>query len=192
MFFMGDNADYASLCINAGCMPSKAIFEPIDAMHHAKLHGWLEVRPRQPNEYLGQIVRWKDKEVAAFRDYRNKEIDDLASDHFTILRHDARFVSEHEVVSEGKCYNFDAAIIATGSITVLPEIKGLDSTGMAFGRATRSCIIRGSRSRSRSSGAARLDWSFRCVMRALAPRLPSFHDPEFCRNFRGNSASVFG
>jgi pyruvate/2-oxoglutarate dehydrogenase complex dihydrolipoamide dehydrogenase (E3) component len=35
---MGDNAHYASLCVNAGCMPSKALFEPIEAMHHAKPH----------------------------------------------------------------------------------------------------------------------------------------------------------
>ena len=63
LFFMGDNADHASLCINAGCMPSKALFEPIDAMHHAKQHGWLEVKPKQPNEYLGQVVRWKDHET---------------------------------------------------------------------------------------------------------------------------------
>ena len=28
LFAMGDNADHASLCINAGCMPSKAMFEP--------------------------------------------------------------------------------------------------------------------------------------------------------------------
>ena len=38
LFFMGDNADHASLCVNAGCMPSKALFEPIEAMHHAKPH----------------------------------------------------------------------------------------------------------------------------------------------------------
>ena len=38
LFFMGDNADQASLCVNAGCMPSKALFEPIEAMHHAKPH----------------------------------------------------------------------------------------------------------------------------------------------------------
>ena len=127
LFFMGDNADHASLCINAGCMPSKALFEPIDAMHHAKLHGWLEVKPKQPDEYLAQIVRWKDNEVALFRAYRDREIRDLASDSFTILRADACFVNDHEVVSEGTRYGFDAAIIATGSITTLPVIEGLNS-----------------------------------------------------------------
>jgi mercuric reductase len=128
LFFMGDNADHASLCINAGCMPSKALFEPIDAMHHAEQHGWLEVKPKQPDEYLAQIVRWKDNEIAQFRAYRQKEIRELASDTFTIIRSNACFVNDHEVVSEGKRHAFDAAIIATGSVTVLPKIDGLDPT----------------------------------------------------------------
>ena len=67
LFFMGDHADHASLCINAGCMPSKAMFEPIDALHRAKRHGWLEIQPRDPEGYLAQIVAWKDREIAAFR-----------------------------------------------------------------------------------------------------------------------------
>jgi dihydrolipoamide dehydrogenase len=126
LFFMGDNADHASLCITAGCMPSKALFEPIDAMHHAKQHGWLEVKPKQPNEYLAQIVRWKDNEIEEFRASRQKAIHEHASDRFQIIRSDASFVSAHEVVSEGKRHVFDAAIIATGSVAVLPTIDGLD------------------------------------------------------------------
>ncbi len=128
LFFMGDNADHASLCVNAGCMPSKALFEPIDAMHHAKQHGWLEVRPKRPNDYLAQIVRWKDNEIGKFRAYRQKAIREHASDRFQIIRSNASFVSAHEVVSEGKRHAFDAAIIATGSVTVLPTIDGLDPT----------------------------------------------------------------
>lgn len=123
---MGDNADHASLCINAGCMPSKAMFEPIDAMHHAKRHGWLEVTPKKPDEYLAQIVRWKDNEIGEFRAYRQKEIRNLASNSFQIIRSNARFVGEHEVMSEGQRYVFDAAIIATGSVTTFPKISGLD------------------------------------------------------------------
>src|SRR5678815_120970 len=110
LFFMGDNADHASLCIDAGCMPSKAVFEPIDAMHHAKRHGWLEVKPKQPGESLAQIVRWKDKEIAQFRAHRAREIRELASDTFTTVRSKACFVSDHEVMSEGQRHTFDAAI----------------------------------------------------------------------------------
>ena len=128
LFFMGDNADHASLCINAGCMPSKAIFEPIDAMHHAKQHGWLEIKPKQPNDYLTQIIRWKDAEIARFREYRNQEICELEDERFRIIRARACFVSDHELVSEGQSYRFDAAIITTGSVTSLPKINGLDPT----------------------------------------------------------------
>jgi len=126
IFFMGDNADHASLCINAGCMPSKALFEPIDAMHHAKQHGWLEVRPRQPNDYLAQIVRWKDGEIEKFRAYREGEIQALTSETFTIIRANARFLNDHELLSQGKRYVFDAAIIATGSVLIFPRIEGLN------------------------------------------------------------------
>jgi dihydrolipoamide dehydrogenase len=126
LFFMGDNADHASLCINAGCMPSKAIFEPIDAMHHAKRHGWLKVEPRHPGEYLTQIVRWKDKEIEKFRVYREQEIRALADEKFQIIRSNACFKSDHEIVSAGKNYRFDAAIITSGSVTTLPTINGLD------------------------------------------------------------------
>ncbi|HEY4282607.1 MAG TPA: NAD(P)/FAD-dependent oxidoreductase [Chthoniobacterales bacterium] len=126
LFFMGDNAERASLCINAGCMPSKALFEPIDAMHHARQHGWLDVQPKQPNEYLGQIVRWKDQEIAEFQNFRQREIRELASNTFTIIPANASFTNDHELISEGKRHHFDAAIIATGSVTIRPKIDSLD------------------------------------------------------------------
>ncbi|CAN5479005.1 FAD-containing oxidoreductase [soil metagenome] len=128
LFCMGDNADRASLCINAGCMPSKAIFEPIDAMHHARRHGWWRVEPRQPNELLGEIVRWKDREIARFRAYRQAEIRDLAGERFEIIRANARFVAANELESQGNRYSFDAAIIASGSVATVPQIEGFDSS----------------------------------------------------------------
>ena len=128
LFFMGDNADRASLCINAGCMPSKAMFEPIDAMHHARHHGWLHVEPRRPNEFLAEIVRWKDREIARFRAYRQSEIWSLADNRFEIVRANAWFINPHELESVGKHYRFDAAIIASGSVVRVPAVEGLDPT----------------------------------------------------------------
>ena len=127
LFFMGDDPDHASLCINAGCMPSKAIFEPIDLMHHAKRHGWLEVKPKRPDHYLEEIIRWKEAEIAEFRAYRNQEIRELATQEFEIIRAKGCFLNDREIVSEGRRYKFDAAIIATGSVASLAKIKGLDS-----------------------------------------------------------------
>lgn len=128
LFFMGDNADRASLCVNSGCMPSKAMFQPIDAMHHARRHGWLKVEPRQPHDFLAGIVRWKDREIARFRAYRQAEIRSLADDRFEIFRGNAWFINPHELESVGKHYRFDAAIIASGSVVRLPIVDGLNPT----------------------------------------------------------------
>ncbi len=132
LFFMGDNADHASLCINAGCMPSKALFEPIDAMHHAKRHGWLCVEPKQPDEFLGQIVRWKDEEIEKFRVYRQNEIRTLAGECFEMIRANARFTGRNEIESAGRRFQFDAAIVATGSTTTIPKLRGLDGVRAAL------------------------------------------------------------
>ncbi len=125
LLFMGDEADFASLCVNFGCMPSKALFEPIDTMHHAKRHGWLRVEPLRPDAYLGQIVAWKDREIARFRAFRQAAITGKVADDFQVVRAGARFVSANAVEAEGQTYPFDAAIIATGSSVRYPAIEGL-------------------------------------------------------------------
>ncbi|MEO5721753.1 MAG: FAD-dependent oxidoreductase [Chthoniobacterales bacterium] len=121
LLFVGTRGAKASLCIERGCMPSKAIFEPIDAMHHAKRHGWLEVKPRQPEEYLGQIVAWKDHEIAQFRAYREEVLASLAEKDFQIIDREARFVGMNEIDDGSERHTFDAAIIATGSSNTIPQ-----------------------------------------------------------------------
>ena len=125
LFFMGDNADMASLCVNRGCMPSKAMFEPIDAMHHARRLGMLRVEPFRPEAHLAQIVAWKDREIARFRAYRQHAIAAHESDEFVILRTDAQFIDAHTITAAGRSYSFDAAVIATGSVPYYPDVDGL-------------------------------------------------------------------
>lgn len=127
LFFMGDNADAASLCVNRGCMPSKAMFQPIDTMHHARRQRWLRVEPLVPEKYLTQIVAWKDREIARFRAYRQRAIEAHAGDNFVIVRADARFIDPHTVEAEGQRYKFDAVVLATGSTPFLPPVEGIDA-----------------------------------------------------------------
>ena len=195
LFFMGDDADHASLCVDAGCMPSKALFEPIDAMHHAKQHGWLEVKPKQPGEYLAQIVRWKDIEIGKFRAYRQNAIREHASDRFQIIRSNASFVSRHEVVSEGRRHRFDAAVIATGSVTVLPAIDGLDPTWE--GVWTSDEILHNTRIPKSLAvigvGAIGLEFSLRYARLGSAVTLVSRSGilSEFPRQFGDRIASIY-
>ena len=121
LLFVGTRGMRASLCIERGCMPSKAIFEPIDAMHHAKRHGWLEVRPRKPEEFLAQIVAWKDQEIARFRSYRTETLVDLGQrEDFKVIERPARFVDDHQIDDGEERHQFDAAIICTGSRNTIP------------------------------------------------------------------------
>ena len=122
LFFMGDHADHASLCINAGCMPSKAMFEPIDATHRAKRHGWLEIQPRDPEGYLAQIVVWKNREIAAFRDHRQQKIRAHEADDFKVIRTNARFVEAHKIQTNNESYAVDGVILATGSVNSIPDL----------------------------------------------------------------------
>ncbi len=121
LLFLGERGAHASLCIERGCMPSKAIFEPIDAMHHARRHGWLEVRPRQPEDFLAQIVAWKDREIARFRYYREQELARLQGPDFQIIGRNARFLGPHELDDGVERHHFDAAIIASGSKNWIPD-----------------------------------------------------------------------
>ncbi|MFQ5744201.1 MAG: dihydrolipoyl dehydrogenase family protein [Acidobacteriota bacterium] len=125
LFFMGDAADHASLCVNYGCMPSKALFEPIDAMHHARRHGWLRVEPLRPEAYLAQMVAWKDREIARFRAFRQAAIRNRQADDFRVIRANAAFVDSHTLEAGGERYRADAVILATGSTVVEPLIDGL-------------------------------------------------------------------
>jgi len=126
LFFMGDNADEASLCVNRGCMPSKALFQPIDEMHHARRRGFFEVAPRRPESLLEQIVTWRDREIARFRAFRQKKILELAGDDFQQIRANARFHDPHTLESRQRRYEVDAVIIATGSHPNLPPIDGIE------------------------------------------------------------------
>ncbi len=123
--FMGDDADAASLCVNRGCMPSKALFGPIDAMHHAKRLGLLDVLPRDPERYLAQLVAWKDREIARFRAFRQRAIREREAEDFVVVRRAARFENAHTVTSGGQSWRVDAAVIATGSRPRIPSIDGL-------------------------------------------------------------------
>lgn len=127
VLFMGDDAERASLCVNRGCMPSKAMFQPIDAMHRARRQGWLRVEPVVPSSYLASIVAWKDREIARFRAHRQRAIRERAGDDFLVVRHDARFIDPHTLEAAGERYEADAVVLATGSVPTLPPVPGVDA-----------------------------------------------------------------
>lgn len=134
LFAMGDRGDLASLCVNFGCMPSKALFAPIDVMHHARRQHMLHVAPKQPRDYLAHIVQWKNREIATLRAYRAAVVRELGGPECLVLQQKARFAGPNELDVGGKRYSFDAAIVATGSTPAMPPVQGLlETRGMVWG-----------------------------------------------------------
>lgn len=165
LFFVGDKGDHSSLCIDAGCMPSKALFQPIDAMHHAKRNGWVKVEPAHPETYLAQIVAWKDQQIAGFRDYRQQQIHKLASESLQIINAKASFLNPHEVVSEGRYINSMPRSSRAARPRLFRKSRGSSFPGMAFGRAMRFCTTPESRGPWRLLAPAQSGQNFRCVTR---------------------------
>lgn len=125
LLFLGPKPEKPSLCVNRGCMPSKALFAPIDALHHARRYAGIDAGPDHARADLARIVRWKDREIARFRAFRRSTIRHRAGTDFVVLPHPARFVDPHTLEAAGETYEVDAAIVATGSTTVEPPIRGL-------------------------------------------------------------------
>jgi mercuric reductase len=121
---LGEQGNLASLCINAGCMPSKALFALIDEMHHARSQRLLRVEPRLPADYLAGVVAQKDRYIAGFRAWRDQLTREMAGKDFLIMEGNAAFVNPHTIHIRGQQFNFDAAIIATGSTHADPKLGG--------------------------------------------------------------------
>lgn len=126
VFCMGDDPERSSLCVERGCMPSKAMFEPIDVVHHARQYGSLGISAQIADQALGRIVTWKDREISRFRAFRRQAITRRNSDNFVVVPDPARFIDSHTIEAAGESYGFDAAVIASGSIAVKPAVRGLD------------------------------------------------------------------
>ncbi len=127
LLFMGDNADRASLCVNDGCMPSKALYGPIDEVERVRRRGWFPLRSGHPARSLRRLVAWKDREIARFRAYRQAAIAAHESDDFVVVRQNARFVDPHTLESGGRRYRADAFVVATGSRPFIPPVEGIES-----------------------------------------------------------------
>jgi mercuric reductase len=185
VLFLGDNPDMASLCVNRGCMPSKAMFARIDALHHARATGLARCEPGAAGSLLGTIVEWKDREIARFRAYRQRAIRAHESDRFRVVRAAARFVDSHSLESGGERFGFDAAVIATGSRARIPRVQGIAELGqkiwtseelLSNTKLPQSLVVVG-------AGAIGLEFALRyarlgCRVTIVARSRPLSHYPE--------------
>jgi dihydrolipoamide dehydrogenase len=113
------------VCLNVGCIPSKALLHAADVIasaRHMETHG---VKFGKPRIDLDTLRGWKDSVVGKL----TQGLSGMASQRkITVVQGEAAFLSDQALSVTGaegvKTLSFDKAIIAAGSrVTVLPALE---------------------------------------------------------------------
>ena len=128
------NANLGGVCLNVGCIPSKALLHIAKVMDEALDLKQMGVTFSEPKVDLTGVKKWKESVISRL----NKGISALAkARNVNILTGTAKFQSDSEITistdSEEINLTFDNCIIATGSsptkISIFPEDdRIMDST----------------------------------------------------------------
>ncbi|NOZ07943.1 MAG: dihydrolipoyl dehydrogenase [FCB group bacterium] len=130
------NADLGGVCLNRGCIPSKALLHLARVLREAEDAGKMGISFQAPEIDLEKVKSWKNRVVTRL----NKGVAHLAKlRNVTVVRGTARFGSAAELTvetAEGELkLGFDHCIIATGSRPAWlpnlpkPDDRLMDSTG---------------------------------------------------------------
>ena len=111
------------VCLNMGCIPSKALLHISQTIEEAANLDAKGVKFNSPKIELDKVRNWKDKVVGKL----NRGISQMAkARNVQVFRGTAGFISENEISliceNSSKTISFDSAIIATGSRpTLIPS-----------------------------------------------------------------------
>jgi dihydrolipoamide dehydrogenase len=139
------------VCLNVGCIPSKALLHLAQVIHETEETGSLGVKFAKPELDLGKIRGFKEKVVKTL----TTGLSGLAKQRqVTVLTGEGRFSSDHTLSVTGsedeKTVRFENAIIAAGSkATKIPgfpygDPRLMDSTdALALAEIPKSLLIIG-------------------------------------------------
>jgi dihydrolipoamide dehydrogenase len=120
------------VCLNVGCIPSKALLHAAKVITEAEHMGAHGVTFAEPEVDLDALRSWKDEVVGTL----SGGVAGMAKGRkVEVVRGSGRFVGPHELQVDETLVTFDSAIVATGSRSVqLPGIPHeeeavMDSTG---------------------------------------------------------------
>lgn len=113
-------------CLNAGCVPSKAVIAAAKRAHEARRGtafglGWME--PRVDFERLREHVRGVVAAIAP-----NDSAARFTGLGVTVIQGEARFTAPRRLEAAGSVIEARSFVVATGSRPALPPIAGLDAT----------------------------------------------------------------
>ncbi|BCJ85471.1 dihydrolipoyl dehydrogenase [Effusibacillus dendaii] len=133
--------DLGGVCLNRGCIPSKAIISMADFVHRMKTMETAGIRVNGITVEMERLQQWKQGVV-------QKLTQGVASlckgNQITVVQGEASFVSANEVrvVTEhgSERYRFESCIIATGSYPV--ELSGIPFDGQRVISSTEALSLK--------------------------------------------------
>ncbi len=116
-----EKSNLGGTCVNLGCVPKKLLYyasEFSDYFKDAKNYGWdIAIKGFD----WGALIENKNKEVERLSEIYQNLLDESGVD---IIRGEARFLSDNEILVGGKKLQADKFLIATGGRPFIPNIKG--------------------------------------------------------------------
>ena len=105
------------VCLNEGCIPSKALIHAADLLGEARAAGRMGLHMTVEGVDMGALVTWKDQVVRKLTD----GVKFLATKNGAEVVHGrARFLSDRQIEVQGEdgaqAIQFEQAVIATGSV----------------------------------------------------------------------------
>lgn len=132
-----EKGDIGGVCLNVGCIPSKALIHASDLYQETLHSSELGLQSKETTLDFAKTQQWKDKKVV---ETLTKGVEMLLKKNkVTIMKGEAHFISGETLrvmfdEERGQTYSFKNAIIATGSRPI--ELKSMrfgkrviDSTG---------------------------------------------------------------
>jgi len=110
-------------CLWHGCMPKKSLYTSARGLRDAVEVDDFGISPSDGSFDWQTVLSWK---WHAQETYAGDQEDILAERGIRLVKGSARFVAEDAVVIGDDRYEFDHAVIATGSHAVTPPIPGIE------------------------------------------------------------------
>ena len=119
-----ERGDVGGVCLNVGCIPTKALLHVAEELRGAQHAEEFGVRFGKPKVDLARLATWKGSVVSKM----TRGVSTLlSSNRVETIRGTARFSGPHEVTVGDRVVTFRAAIVATGSSPIV--IPGFEPDG---------------------------------------------------------------
>ena len=119
-----DAVGLGGTCVNVGCVPSKYLLNISKIVHDSQNSSFHGIRSNVSLDFK-KIMEGKDALISELRNEKYEKVLG-ALKNVELVQGSAKFISKTEIEVGGNIYSASKFIIATGSSTFEPPIKGID------------------------------------------------------------------